>query len=320
VIANQPVGPWGARPVPLAHATGVRTAPGKTTQEAAPPFGSRQAGPDLAVLRGQAGAGRRAEVLAALPGESRRIVVVSVGGGAGRSVLTAGVALALARHRSWPVAVVDGAGEPFGALPARLGLPTGPTIVEALAVLDRVSAGTQLGLYVRRTGAEPAGVHLLAAPSLDQRRVDAAELERALTRLGELYPTVLVDCPAGVTGRRQRAALSGASGVLVAAHARADDLRRGGRAVDLIRRALPRVPVVGVVVAARPGRWSRTAAAAEPVFAAGCAAVIRLAWDVSLAEGASLSEVSPRTLATLEEVAATVLVAAPSGVQRRSGS
>lgn len=336
-----PAGPrraWGAKPVPLGHASTLGPLVGpEAAFDLAPVVGmplggsGSRSGNDLAGLRGRAGAGRRAEVLGAMRRHSQRIVVLSAEGGAGRSALAGGLALAIARYRRWPVAVVDGAQEPTSALPARLGTPKGPTVLDVLPLLGRVTAGTELGPYVRRafagqgdrdpSGRPAGGVHLIAAPGPGQRQLAVPEAEMVLRRLNELYPTVLVDCVAGLSQPLHRVALAGAAAVLIVARGRADDLRRAASSVDLLRRSTSLAPVVGAVVAAKPGRWSRAAASAEPVFGAACVAVFRVPWDVSLAESAPVTEVGPAAATSLAEIAATVLSVAlprpePGGRQR----
>lgn len=126
-----------------------------------------------------------------------------------------------------------------------------------------------------------------------------------LARLATLYPTVVVDCPPGTSGAYQQAALAGATTVVMVAPAREDDVRRAGAMAALVRQMLAgSVPILGVVVAARPGGWNRAAAAAEPVLGAHCVSLVRLGWDVALAGGAPVTEVGPAAAATLEEIAA----------------
>jgi MinD-like ATPase involved in chromosome partitioning or flagellar assembly len=365
---------WGGRPVPLQRAVGVR--PQTRGPEAAAamsiPRRRPRGGPDalLAALRGRAGAERRAAVLAPLPARSQRLVVMSAAGGVGRSVVVAGIALACARHRRWPLVAVDAAEPGFNALSARFGVGGGPTILDVVPLLDRVKAGDQLGRYTRqvhterisrdrtgrdrtsrdRTGGDRTsrdrtsrdrtgrdrghradgapdgsggadgervgGVHLLAAPGPRRMPLEPATMSAVLARLAALYPTVVVDCPPGISGGYQQAALAGATAVVLVARSRDDDLRRTAVMAGVLAEVLPaRVPVVGVVVAARPGGWNRAAAAAEPVLGARCAAVIRLSWDVALAAGAPVTEVGPAVAAALEEVAAITIAAHPAPSQ-----
>jgi MinD-like ATPase involved in chromosome partitioning or flagellar assembly len=335
------VGEWGARPVALGRPGPVRFA---VAEAAVAPM--RDAGVSVRVgdrlrplVRGRGAAASRARLLAGLPLWTQRIVVVSVAGGVGRSVVAAGVGLALAAHRSWPVAVVDAADLPFGGLAGRLGAPGGPTLADVWDVLGRVRAGTDLAGHVRvvaaggplgkrrRTGAggqamEVAGhgVHLFAGSDVGQRPVDAGGLGLVLSRLGELYPTVVVDAPAGLSGPWQVSGLAGAAAVVVVTRARAEEIRRTAAGLVALRRCVPvvaGVPVVGVVVAAGRGRWGRAAAAAEPVLGALCAWVVRLRWDAALAGGAAVSAAAGAVAVAMEEIAALALAvavpAAPGG-------
>jgi MinD-like ATPase involved in chromosome partitioning or flagellar assembly len=268
--------------------------------------------------------------LAAVPAHSQRIVVVSAAGGAGRSVVTAGIGLVVASHRDWPVAVLDAAEQPFSALGARLGAPSGPTLSDAVGLLDQPGAGTRLRQQVRvidadvaRTGgrprsgpgsgARPGGVHLFAGPEVGQRRLSPQALVWVLARLGWWYPTVVADAPAGVFGPHQHAALAGAGGVVVVVRARAEEVRRTAAAVAALRRAVPGLlggPVVGVVVAARPGRWCRAAAAAEAVLGGQCAHVVRVPWDPVLAAGGPVRQAGRGVWTAVGEVAAGALALA----------
>jgi Mrp family chromosome partitioning ATPase len=250
-------------------------------------------------------------VLSALPQRSQRIAVVSADGGAGRSVLAAGVACSLARHRDWPVALVDATGEPLHGLPTRLGTPTGPTMVDAFPVLAQVATGRELQPYVRALQVDGAAVHLFAAGPPDPERLDGRRLAALLDRLGELYPTVVVECPAGAKHGPTAAALAGASAVIAAARARDGDLRRAAGLLEDV------APTVGVVVATRPGGWNRRASAAQPVFGARCATLVRLHWDAVLDQGGAVTEVGPAAALTFAEIAASAVLL--SGPDAESG-
>jgi MinD-like ATPase involved in chromosome partitioning or flagellar assembly len=322
VIGHLPVpAEWGARPVPLGGVTGLR--PAAPTAPAPPPapLVSRRGADErtLARLRGRGGAVRRQEVLSALPVQSQRVVVMSAAGGVGRSLVTAGVALAVARQRKWPVAAVDVADRPFTTLAVRLGVAGGPTVRDVLPALGAVGAGVELAPYVRVVrpgGTEQAGeVHVLAAANPDQQPLDPAETASMLARLGSLYPTVLVDCPAGLIGAYQRAAAAGASVIAAVVRAQEDELRRGAAAIRALDPAIPRI---AIVVAARPGRWDRHAAAAEPVLGAACASVLRLPWDPALAKGRPVSEARSAAATAFDEIAAAALWAAGQRAEGRS--
>ncbi|MEI2639582.1 MAG: P-loop NTPase [Microthrixaceae bacterium] len=122
------------------------------------------------------------------------ITVFSTKGGAGKSVLSTSLAVALAQRTDKPVCLVD-ADLQFGDVAVMLKLSPHHTIVDAVSALDRLDPALLESLLVRH---EPSGLRVLPAPLepafADQ--VGAAEMIAIIDLLRTFCAYVVVDTPA----------------------------------------------------------------------------------------------------------------------------
>ena len=122
------------------------------------------------------------------------LTVFSTKGGAGKSVLSTSLAVALAQRSDKPVCLVD-ADLQFGDVAVMLKLTPHHTIVDAVAVLDRMDPPLLESLLVTH---EPSGLRVMPAPLepafADQ--VGAAEMIAIVEMLRTFCSFVVVDTPA----------------------------------------------------------------------------------------------------------------------------
>lgn len=122
------------------------------------------------------------------------LTVFSTKGGAGKSVLSTSLAVALAQRSDKPVCLVD-ADLQFGDVAVMLKLTPHHTIVDAVAVLDRMDPPLLESLLVTH---EPSGLRVMPAPLepafADQ--VGAAEMIAIVEMLRTFCSYVIVDTPA----------------------------------------------------------------------------------------------------------------------------
>jgi pilus assembly protein CpaE len=122
------------------------------------------------------------------------LTVFSTKGGAGKSVLSTSLAVALAQRSDKPVCLVD-ADLQFGDVAVMLKLTPHHTIVDAVSVLDRMDAALLESLLVTH---EPSGLRVMPAPLepafADQ--VGAAEMVAIVEMLRTFCSYVIVDTPA----------------------------------------------------------------------------------------------------------------------------
>ena len=122
------------------------------------------------------------------------LTVFSTKGGAGKSVLSTSLAVALAMRSDKPVCLVD-ADLQFGDVAVMLKLTPHHTIVDAVAVLDRMDPPLLQSLLVTH---EPSGLKVMPAPLepafADQ--VGAAEMVAIVEMLRSFCSFVIVDTPA----------------------------------------------------------------------------------------------------------------------------
>lgn len=122
------------------------------------------------------------------------LTVFSTKGGAGKSVLSTSLAVALAQRSDKPVCLVD-ADLQFGDVAVMLKLTPHHTIVDAVSVLDRMDAPLLESLLVTH---EPSGLRVMPAPLepafADQ--VGAAEMVAIVEMLRTFCSYVIVDTPA----------------------------------------------------------------------------------------------------------------------------
>jgi pilus assembly protein CpaE len=136
--------------------------------------------------------GREPEPLETVNGQV--LTVFSTKGGAGKSVLSTSLAVALAMRSDKPVCLVD-ADLQFGDVAVMLKLTPHHTIVDAVAVLDRMDPPLLESLLVTH---EPSGLRVMPAPLepafADQ--VGAAEMVAIVEMLRSFCSFVIVDTPA----------------------------------------------------------------------------------------------------------------------------
>ena len=122
------------------------------------------------------------------------LTVFSTKGGAGKSVLSTSLAVALAQRSDKPVCLVD-ADLQFGDVAVMLKLTPHHTIVDAVSVLDRMDPPLLESLLVTH---EPSGLRVMPAPLepafADQ--VGAAEMVAIVEMLRSFCSYVIVDTPA----------------------------------------------------------------------------------------------------------------------------
>ena len=122
------------------------------------------------------------------------ITVFSTKGGAGKSVISTNLAIALAQRSNEPVCLVD-ADLQFGDVAVMLKLTPHHTIVDAVGSLDRLDAALLESLLVTH---EPSGLKVLPAPLepafADQ--VGAGEMVAIVEALRTFCSYVVVDTPA----------------------------------------------------------------------------------------------------------------------------
>jgi hypothetical protein len=230
-------------------------------------------------------------------GTSRRITFVAADGGTGTTTLAAAVALTFAHRRTGPVLALDATGGP-SALRARLG-------TEDVPPLDDVAYGSPVrSLADAREVTREArpGLHLAGAsgwPSHPSAWTDAA------AAVGRFFEVVVTDA-----GRRipdDAVTLAAASHVTaVVARTDAGSFAAGRALADSIRDALPRAPVVFVLVGVSP---------AEPPFVhGGRAGSLAVPHDHAAARslGTPLPQLAPQTRAAVAHAAAELLTEARS--------
>jgi pilus assembly protein CpaE len=130
-----------------------------------------------------------------LDGQLGRVVTVfSTKGGAGKSVIAANLAVALARRSERPVVLVD-ADLQFGDIAVMLKLAPQHTIVDAVSSIQKLDASLLQSLLVTH---EPSGLLVLPAPLepafADQ--IGAEEMIRIVDLLRTFCGHVVVDTPA----------------------------------------------------------------------------------------------------------------------------
>lgn len=122
------------------------------------------------------------------------ITVFSTKGGAGKSVLSTSLAVALAQRTDKPVCLVD-ADLQFGDVAVMLKLSPHHTIVDAVSALDRLDPALLESLLVRH---EPSGLRVLplAAAFADQVRQPRPQMIAIIDLLRTFCAYVVVDTPA----------------------------------------------------------------------------------------------------------------------------
>lgn len=128
------------------------------------------------------------------PVNGKAYSVFSTKGGSGKSVLATSLAVSLAQRSEKPVCLVD-ADLQFGDVAVMLKLTPSHTIVDAVAVLDRMDAGMLDSLLVTH---EPSGLRVLPAPLepafADQ--VGARDMVEIVDVLRTFCSHVIIDTPA----------------------------------------------------------------------------------------------------------------------------
>lgn len=149
------------------------TAPRRTTSPAAPVDSSDPSVPEM---------------------YGKVVTVFSTKGGAGKSVISTNLAIALAQRSGQPVCLVD-ADLQFGDVAVMLKLTPHHTLVDAVSSLDRLDPALLSSLLVTH---EPSGLRVLPAPLepafADQ--VGAAEMVQIVECLRTFCGYVVVDTPA----------------------------------------------------------------------------------------------------------------------------
>jgi pilus assembly protein CpaE len=128
------------------------------------------------------------------PVDGHVISVFSTKGGSGKSMLATSLAVTLAQRSELPVALVD-ADLQFGDVAVMLKLSPTHTIVDAVAVLDRMDTALLDSLLVTH---EPSGLRVLPAPLepafADQ--VSTSDMSAIVSLLRSFCAFVIVDTPA----------------------------------------------------------------------------------------------------------------------------
>lgn len=239
----------------------------------------------------------------------RRIAVTSIRGGAGKSVVSALMATALAHFRQDRVLAVD-ADPGIGSLMLRLGMTTAPSLRHLAG--GRANAGSfdAVRTYLAQTD---AGVWALGGTEDRFGQVNLEDYRTATNLLARFFGVTVTDCGAGLTGDLHEGILADAHAQVMVTPATPDGAISARRALDMLatahRELATRTIVVFVTHAAGAGIDLNRAIAMMPSW---CPRVEHLAFDRHLADG-SLIDASrlaePTRVAALRIAAASLTLA-----------
>jgi pilus assembly protein CpaE len=138
------------------------------------------------------------------PRKTTIIAIVSAKGGVGKSLLATNLAVSLAHHHKRHTILVD-ACPGIGYADLLLDLKPTRHLAELLRVTDRVRGIEPRNLDLATTQHPASGLHLLAAPPLNNishrdgfPALTSETVSQLLNALREHYEFVIVDCPSGL--------------------------------------------------------------------------------------------------------------------------
>jgi MinD-like ATPase involved in chromosome partitioning or flagellar assembly len=213
------------------------------------------------------------------------VAVTGVGGGAGRTTVTAMLGATLATVRRQPVVAVDASAQPVGMLASRLERTTSATVHELRAGVRRMGGrGAAACLNV-----DPSGLLVLAGgrPAA-ARLLDSATLAAAVGALTAWYPLLLLDLPPAPGDAAWSWVQNRAAVVVFVVRAAAPDLTLLAETLPVLERAGMAAPggrTVVVINQSVPGQLPREARLAAQLVAARVRSTVRLRFDGRLADG-----------------------------------
>lgn len=172
----------------------------------------------------------------------RRIAVLSPAGGVGRSALVAAMARELRAFRSDVVARLDLADHASGQAGTTPG--PAPTPRTAWAALRDQRPETRLDFL--RILADPDTGHVDVHTAPPEPALDAEDVVQLLAEVSRHSAVTLVECPAGHTDPRTRAAVSTAHALVVVGRQDRASVRAVFEYAADLREAYPRTPVLAV--------------------------------------------------------------------------
>lgn len=172
----------------------------------------------------------------------RRIAVLSPAGGVGRSALVAAMARELRAFRSDVVARLDLADHASGQAGTTPG--PAPTPRTAWAALRDQRPETRLDFL--RSLADPDTGHVDVHTAPPEPALDAEDVVQLLAEVSRHSAVTLVECPAGHTDPRTRAAVSTAHALVVVGRQDRASVRAVFEYAADLREAYPRTPVLAV--------------------------------------------------------------------------
>jgi putative peptide zinc metalloprotease protein len=266
----------------------------------------------------------RAEMLARITAPisgSRRVVVMSRKGGVGKTTTALGLGSTYAKLRGDRVVAVD-ANPDAGNLAHRATKPCKRTITDLIADSTMISSYSDLRGYTGQV--DDSRLEVLASD--DDPRIgmalDRDAYHRAIDLLDHYYNLILLDTGTGILDSANQGLLAEADQLVLVLRPALDGARAAALTLDwlgehgygeLVARA---VVVMNGVRGEKPAIIERI----EEHFVLRCATVVTVPWDRALEGGGrtSLSDLKPRTLDALTELAAAVADAFSSGPSVRT--
>jgi len=240
----------------------------------------------------------------------RRIAVTSIRGGAGKSVVAALIATAMAHFRQDRVLAVD-ADPGIGSLPLRLGMTSAPSLRSLIE--SRADAGSFEAIRSHLAQTD-AGVWALGGAEGRFADVDLRAYRNAGTLLGRYFGVTVTDCGAGLTGELTNGILDDAHAQVLVTPATPDGAISARKALDLLAgthaELAGRTTVVFVTHAAGAGLDLDRAIRTMPPW---LPRVEHLAFDRHLADGSIIDAArlaEPTRVAALRVAAAALTLAA----------
>jgi MinD-like ATPase involved in chromosome partitioning or flagellar assembly len=244
----------------------------------------------------------------------RRIAVTSIRGGAGKSVIAALVATALAHFRQDRVLALD-ADPGIGSLMLRLGMTSAPSLRHLVAGEVDATSFDAVRSYLAQTD---AGVWALGGTDDRFGQVNLASYRAATNLLGRFFGVTVIDCGAGLTGELYEGVLADAHSQVMVSPATPDGVISARRALELLAtdrpELAPRTTVVFVAHAAGAGVDPDRAVATMSPW---CRRVEHLAFDRHLADGSLIDPArlaEPTRITALRIAGAALTLAAGRGL------
>lgn len=267
---------------------------------------------------------RRAQLIARVTAPiagSRRVVVMSRKGGVGKTTTTLALGSTYAALRGDRVVAVD-ANPDAGNLAHRASRPCPRTITDLIAEIDLISSYSDLRSYTGQV--EDSRLEVLASD--DDPRIgmalDRDAYHRAIDLLDHYYNLILLDTGTGILDSANQGLIAEADQLVLVLRPALDGARAAALTLDWLGEHGYGELVTRAVVVINGVRGEKTAMIEriEAHFAQRCATVLTIPWDRALEGGGrtALSELRPRTLDALTELAASVADAFTNGPRIRT--